>query len=125
MPALVAPGFPIATVAFYGPDDKRATKVAVAIILAEDEDPVELRRWFRDEGDVRHDSEISKEILEFVRTYGAKSIVSPDRIIGCPHEEGVDYAEGGSCPQCPFWGPIATVGVARWCLRHFHGRLRC
>jgi hypothetical protein len=26
-----------------------------------------------------------------------------DRIIGCPHEEGVDYPEGQSCPRCPFW----------------------
>jgi len=24
-------------------------------------------------------------------------------IIGCPHEEGTDYPEGKSCPQCPFW----------------------
>lgn len=23
-------------------------------------------------------------------------------IIGCPHEEGIDYPDGQVCPQCPF-----------------------
>ena len=27
-------GFPVATVAFYGPDDRRASKMVVSIILA-------------------------------------------------------------------------------------------
>ena len=30
-------GFPVATVAFYGPDDRRASKLAVGIVLAENE----------------------------------------------------------------------------------------
>jgi hypothetical protein len=24
-------------------------------------------------------------------------------IFGCPHEEGIDYPNGGVCPRCPFW----------------------
>jgi hypothetical protein len=96
-------GFPIATMAFYGPDDKRATKVAVAIILAENEEPAVLRRWFCDDADVKNDHDTSKEIVRFVRAHGAKSVISTDRVIGCPHEEGIDYPEGGRCPQCPFW----------------------
>jgi hypothetical protein len=32
-----------------------------------------------------------------------KSVVVADRIIGCPHEEGVDYPNGTKCPSCPFW----------------------
>ena len=24
------------------------------------------------------------------------------RLIGCPHEEGIDYPEGHSCPHCPY-----------------------
>jgi hypothetical protein len=32
-----------------------------------------------------------------------------DRIIGCPHEEGIDYPEGEECPLCPFW-----KGRDRW-----------
>jgi hypothetical protein len=34
---------------------------------------------------------------------GAKTVVMADRIIGCPHEEGVDYPDGEKCPSCPFW----------------------
>lgn len=39
-------GYPVATVAFYGPDDKVATKVSVGIIRAEAEEPFALERWF-------------------------------------------------------------------------------
>ena len=46
-------GFPVATVAFYGPDDRRASKVAVGIVRAENEEAVELKRWFAEQGDVR------------------------------------------------------------------------
>jgi hypothetical protein len=24
-------------------------------------------------------------------------------VIGCPHEEGIDFPEGQECPYCPFW----------------------
>jgi hypothetical protein len=93
-------GYPIATIAFYGPDDKRASKVAVAIVNAQD---AALERWFAQEDDVRTDPAVGAEILRFVQDHGAKSIVMTDRIIGCPHEEEVDYPEGQACPQCPFW----------------------
>ena len=96
-------GYPIATIAFYGPDDTRACKAAVAIVNAEGAEPSALQRWFAGEGDVRTDPAIASEILQFVRDHGAKSVVTTDRIIGCPHEEGIDYPEGQMCPQCPFW----------------------
>jgi hypothetical protein len=96
-------GYPIATIAFYGPDDKRASKVAVAIVNAEGAEPGALQRWFAEEGDVRADPAIASEILHFVRDHCAKSVVTTDRIIGCPHEEGIDYPGGQMCPQCPFW----------------------
>jgi hypothetical protein len=96
-------GYPIGTVAWYGPDDQTATKAAVGIIVREDEEPVELRRWVADRGDIRSDLQIANEIRAFLREYSVRSVVMPDRIIGCPHEEGVDYAEGTVCPACPFW----------------------
>jgi hypothetical protein len=80
-------GYRIATIAFYGPDDKRPSKVAVAIVNAEGAEPGALQRWFAEEGDVRADPAIASEILHFVRDHGAKSVVTTDRIIGCP--EGV------------------------------------
>jgi hypothetical protein len=96
-------GYPAATVAFYGPDDRRASKVAVGIVTSEGTEPAEMERWFSDQGDVRDDAEINAAIMTFIERNGAKTVVLSDRIIGCPHEEGVDYPEGQKCRQCPFW----------------------
>jgi hypothetical protein len=96
-------GYPVATVAFYGPDNTRATKVAVGIVPGEGAEAEEMERWFAQEGDVRTDPEIGREILEFIERHRVKSVVMTDRVIGCPHEDGVDYPTGQSCPQCPFW----------------------
>ena len=96
-------GHPVATVAFYGPDDTHATKVAVGIVAAEGAQAEALERWFAEERDVRSDPAIERAILDFIQRHGVKSVVMTDRIIGCPHEEGVDYPEGQACPRCPFW----------------------
>jgi acyl-CoA synthetase (AMP-forming)/AMP-acid ligase II len=34
---------------------------------------------------------------------GVRTVVMVDDIVGCPHEEGVDYPSGRACPQCPYW----------------------
>jgi hypothetical protein len=96
-------GHPVATVAFYGPDNSRASKVAVGIILKEGEGVEILERWYSDTADVRTDPQTNQQILNFIRTHEAASVVLVDRIIGCPHEEGIDYPEGEKCPRCPFW----------------------
>jgi hypothetical protein len=96
-------GYPIATVAFYGPDARRASKVAVGIVADDSDDVVDMKRWLSDDSDVRSNFAIGKSIEEFVRRHGVRSVVMTDRIIGCPHEEGVDYPEGQECPQCPYW----------------------
>lgn len=97
-------GYPIATVAFYGPNDKLATKVVVSVFLTESNDPDFLQRWFSDDDlDIRQDLAIGEQILTFLKPHGPRSTVVADGIIGCPHEEGVDYPEGTSCPQCPYW----------------------
>jgi hypothetical protein len=46
-------GWPVATIAFYGPNLSRATKVAVGIIPSEDAEPTEMRDWQVETGDVR------------------------------------------------------------------------
>ncbi|MGH9772415.1 MAG: hypothetical protein ACRD4Q_12065 [Candidatus Acidiferrales bacterium] len=96
-------GYPTATVTFYGPDDRRASKVAVAIVPREGAEAAALERWFSEYEDIRSDVAVAHEILAFLRRYGAKSVAMADRIIGCPHEEGIDYPEGEVCPQCRFW----------------------
>ncbi len=96
-------GYPVATVAFYGPDDKRASKVAVGVVTAQDADPIAMERWFAEDGDARTDPVVAGEILQFLSVHGARSVVMTDGIVGCPHEEGVDYPDGQVCPRCPYW----------------------
>ncbi len=96
-------GFPLATIAYYGPDDEFASKVAVGIILTRSGDVDFLKRWFSETDDIRMDAEINHAIFEFIDMYQVHRIVMMERIIGCPHEEGVDYPFGEKCPQCPFW----------------------
>jgi hypothetical protein len=83
--------------------------VAVAIIAAPDTEPVELRRWFDDSRDLHTDPTICGEVAVFLRQHDVRSVAMVDAIIGCPHEEGVDYPLGTDCPQCPFW-----AGRDRW-----------
>lgn len=48
-------GWPVATIAFYGPDLSQATKVAVGIVPSEHAEVAELHDWTVDRGDVRAD----------------------------------------------------------------------
>ncbi len=96
-------GYPIATVAFYGPDDRRASKVAVGIVADESGEVVELERWFAEEADARSDLDIGEAIEAFIRSRNVRSVVMGDQIIGCPPEEGIDYPEGQACSECPYW----------------------
>jgi hypothetical protein len=102
-------GHPTATLAFYGPDDRYASKVVAAIIPGEDEPVSELERWFASSLDVRSDRMIGRGVQEFLRRNGARSLIVTRGIIGCPHEEGIDYPEDEACPECPFW-----AGRERW-----------
>ncbi|CAN7748305.1 hypothetical protein [Mesorhizobium caraganae] len=101
--------YPVGTIAFYGPDDRRATKAAVAIIPDQHSDATEMRRWFAETGDLRKDDTIFGEIAAFLQEHEVHSVVMINGILGCPHEEGTDYPEGGGCPRCPYW-----VGRDRW-----------
>jgi hypothetical protein len=81
-------GWPIATI--VGPDLSRAPKVAVGIMPAEDAEPSEMRDWSVEKGDVRKDLSVIGEMLEFIESHGALTIIISDGIIGCPHQEGID-----------------------------------
>ena len=99
--------YPLATVSAYGPDNRRATKLVAGILRrAGQRDTNPMRSWSTDAGDVRNDPLIAVELADWLRSQGVKDTVSYDRIIGCPHEEGIDYPIGRTCPQCPFWAAI-------------------
>ena len=104
-------GYPIATIALYGPTVETATKIAVGIFRDENCDADPFERWFSQESDIRLDTVIGEQIAAFIKAQDVRSVVVTDGIIGCPPEEGVDYPEGKSCPQCPYW-----AGRDRWTL---------
>jgi hypothetical protein len=78
-------GFPIATIAYYGLNNRIATKIVCAIIKFEGAEKV------------------LSEVLSFIGEQEVKSVVVNEQIMGCPHEEGIDYKEGKSCPKCRYW----------------------
>ena len=95
--------FPLATMVYYGPDDQRATKLAVALIENDGEEPGVLNRWMSDEGDIRHNDQVLMEAVQWLKAHAVQRVLVVDRILGCPHEEGIDYPEGEPCPLCLFW----------------------
>jgi len=52
---------------------------------------------------------VLSEVAVFLKSHAVRSVGMVEGIIGCPHEEGVDYPEGEACPACPFW-----AGRDRW-----------
>ena len=62
-----------------------------------------MERWVLEHGDVRTDLAINTQILQFIDKHPVRSVLITNRIIGCPHEEGIDYPEGDICPKCPYW----------------------
>jgi hypothetical protein len=97
-------GYPVGTIAFYRPDAQRASKVAVAVIVAPDTEPVALRRWFAESGDVRNDAATFEEIALFLRDHEGHSVAMTRGMMGCPHEEGIRRGLSG-LPVLGWWRP--------------------
>ncbi|WP_211256342.1 hypothetical protein [Edaphobacter aggregans] len=77
-------GYPIATVALYGPTADLATKIAVSIIPDERKPPDVLERWFSEDIDVRHDPVVGEQIKAFLRQHQARSVVVTDPRLRLP-----------------------------------------
>ena len=98
-----ARGYPVASVAFYGPTEKVASKVVVGVTAFEGAEIAPLERWYSPDQDARKNPQLLKTVLQFLEVHGAKSVVLADKMLGCPHEEGKDYSEGEQCSLCPYW----------------------
>lgn len=99
--------FPAASLSFYGPDARLVTKIVVGIFATpSSEGPDPLRKWISGSGDLRADESVGKEIAAFLKQNGIKKVITTGRVMGCPHEEGIDYPEGSTCPACPFWADL-------------------
>lgn len=95
-------GYPIATIAFYGADNKMASKAVCAIIAFDGAEAEPMKKWFSS-SDLRKSEHVFSEILTFIDENGAKSVSMIEGIFGCPHEEGIDYPDGNYCPECTYW----------------------
>lgn len=96
----------IGVVAAYGPDASRATKLVASVLPAGRGEGVVASRTWTGESDLRRDPAIRAETLAFFAMHGVRDFARPDRIIGCPHQEGIDYPLGRTCPACPFWEKV-------------------
>jgi hypothetical protein len=94
--------FPVGTLAYYGPDDQTATKIIASVISAPDATPI-ARDWKIENTSLEDDPEMAMEIGDFFCVHEVREVIMTQGIIGCPHNEGLDYPVGESCPHCPFW----------------------
>ena len=95
--------YPHATVAFYGPDDSVATLAIAGVIPRPGTPPTVIAKWHSRGLDVREDPVITHQIVSWIQSHGVRHSTVAEEIMGCPHEAGVDYPEGESCPLCLYW----------------------
>ncbi len=95
-------GYPTASLAFYGPTNRVATKLVLGIAYNEGSDP-ELFKWFNETVDIRSNAKILGEITKLLAAHKIKSVIFCEKLLGCPHEVGIDYSEEECCPQCTYW----------------------
>jgi hypothetical protein len=96
-------GDPLGTIAFYGPDDRHASKLVVGISPSAAAGITQTRTYCNPDDDVRTDAQLLSQVLSYLTEQRVKSLVITDGICGCPHEEGVDYPEGSACQYCEYW----------------------
>ena len=92
--------YPVGMIAYYGPDDQTVTKIIAAVLPDENTDPI-LNIFIGEK--IAQNPEIAAAIGEFFQKQQVQNVVMTEGVIGCPHEEGVDYPTGEFCPECPFW----------------------
>lgn len=101
------PRYPLASVLCYGPNHKIASKLVASIFQRPGQTkPVAVEQWFREGQDIRQDPVIAEAVKDFIARHQAAETISDGRVLGCPHEEGIDYPAGEECPRCPFWANL-------------------
>ncbi|MCE9606764.1 MAG: SEC-C domain-containing protein [Planctomycetia bacterium] len=99
-PNASAVSYPLATVAYYGPDDRVTTKIVVGVFPRVGAEAI-LERWVGT--NVTNNPKVKRQIKDFLDKRHVKNVVTSDGNLGCPHEEGQDFPQGEDCPFCPFW----------------------
>ena len=99
-------GYPLGIIAFYGYNDQSASKAVIGIIKEAGGAPEHIRKWEFEKGDLRKDVPSIKELFRYIEAHNVQSVALTPGIYYCPHEPGIDFPEGGSCPHCPFWSSV-------------------
>ena len=81
-------GYPIATIAFYGPTDTLATKVVVSIVRDEGHEPDPLERWFSEDTDVRNNPAVGEKVVAFPAHGGCGGRTNAPLLVFAPHRLG-------------------------------------
>src|ERR1700722_13134118 len=77
-------GWPVATIAFYGPDLSRASKAAVGIIRTEGGDAEDLQTWLSDDTDLRRDPMVSQEVIASLSFMALRQSLWPNKLSAVP-----------------------------------------
>jgi hypothetical protein len=99
-------GYPLGIIAFYGYNDQSAAKAVIGIVKEAGGSPEHIRKWISEKGDLRKDVPSIKELFRYIEAHHVQSVALPPGIYYCPHEPGIDFPEGGTCPLCPFWSHV-------------------
>jgi hypothetical protein len=99
-------GYPLGIIAFYGYDDQNAVQAVIGIVEEAGVPPAHIKKWSCEKGDLRKDAAAIKEFFRYIESHEVKSVALTPGIYACPHEPGIDYPQGDSCPHCPFWANV-------------------
>jgi hypothetical protein len=99
-------GYPLAIIAFYGYNDKSASKAVIGIVNEAGSPPEHINKWVSEKGDLRKDVSSIKEMFRYIESHNVQSVAIAPGIYYCPHEPGIDYPQGGACPLCSFWSNV-------------------
>ena len=96
-------GYPLGIIAFYGYDDQVAAKAVIGIVKSAGCAPEHIKKWVFEGGDLRKDVPSIKALFRYIEAHQVASVALTPGIYYCPHEPGVDFAEGSACSRCAFW----------------------
>ena len=99
-------GYPLGIIAFYGYNDQSADKAVIGIVKEAGGPPAHIKKWVSEKGDLRKDVSSIKELFRYIETHEVRSVALTPGIYYCPHEPGIDFPQGGTCPFCSFWSNV-------------------
>jgi hypothetical protein len=92
--------YPLGILVYFGPDNATITKIVAVVILSKGSSPIS-KNW--SSSWVTSDPKVAAEIGQFFVDNKVSDVVMTDGVLGCPHDEGVDFPVGGQCSQCKYW----------------------